>query len=150
MDDGDLLGVSLDFWDDAVGAFEPVKVLRQLRLTFPGAEIDPTDHQQARLLRELDFWSRAESDVREELIRGSWGLYRTTGPTYRFVVPFPSGHRVSGGARRLSVYFWVPPDLPAEHRERLLTFLRSLQMGEPKLVTEDEEGPGAAPDALPG
>jgi hypothetical protein len=147
MGDGEWLELELDFWDDSVGAFEPEKVLRQLQRAFPGVEIDPTDHQRVRLLRELEFWSQGgrESEVRETLVRQSWGLYQTNGPTYRFVVPFPSGHRVGGGARRLSVYFRLPPDLPPEHREQLLTFLRSLRMGEPTLSAEAEEAePGAA------
>lgn len=55
-------------------------------------------------------------------MRQSWDLCQTNGPTYRFVVPFPSGHRVSGGARRLSVFFPVLPGLPPEHREQLLGF----------------------------
>jgi hypothetical protein len=148
MDDGERLGIDLDFWDDAVGAFEPAKVLRQLRRAFPDAEIDPTDHQRVRLLREVESWSRDEvkPEQREKLVRQSWGLYQTNGPTYRFVLPFPSGHRVSGGTRRLSVWFRVPAGLPSEHRERVLAFLRSLRMGEPNLNTEEGEAEPDAPD----
>jgi hypothetical protein len=137
MDDGKRMGIDLNSWDDAIAAFEPAKVLRQVRQAFPEAEIDPTDHQRVRLLRELKCWSggEREPELREKLIRQSWGLYQTNGPAYRFVVPFPPGHRVSGGARRLSVYFRVPSGLPAEHSGRLLAFLRSLRMGEPKLST---------------
>ena len=143
MDDAERLYIDLDFWDDAVGAFEPVKVLRQLQRAFPDVEIDPTDHQRVRLLRELEFWAQGYKDeeLRETLVRQSWGLYQTNGPTYRFIIPFPSGHRVSGAARRLSVGFQVPVGLPPECRERLLSFLRSLRMGEPALGRED-----AAPD----
>jgi hypothetical protein len=134
-DDDDWLGIELDYRDDTVGAFEPAKVLRQLQRTFPDAEIDPTDHQRVRLLRELEIWSQAEKESarRERLVRQSWDLYQTNGPTYRFVVPFRSGHRVEGGARRRSVWFRVPAELPPEHREQVLAFLRSLRMGEPTL-----------------
>lgn len=140
MDDTEWLGLTLDFWDDAVGAFEPHKVLDRLRRAFPDAEIDPTDHQQVRLERELEWWSRhvGDPEQRASMVRQSWGLYRRNGPTYRFVVPLPSGHRVRGGARRLSVSFWVPPDLPPEQRERLASFLRSLRLGEPTLEDGDE------------
>lgn len=139
-DDTELLGLELDFWDDAVGAFEPAKVLRLLRRAFPDAEVDPTDHQQVRLLRELEFWSRLGDDPerRESLVRSSWGLYKTNGPTYRFVIPFPSGHRIAGSARRMSVNFWLPPDLPPRERERLAGFLRSLRLGEPTLDDGEE------------
>jgi hypothetical protein len=149
MYDGERLGIALDFWDDAVGAFEPAKVLRQLRLAFPEAEIDPTDHQRVRLLRELEFWAQGERELklREKLVRQSWDLYQTNGPTYRFAVPFSSGHRVSGGARRLGVHFLVPTGFPPEHREKLLAFLRSLKMGQPKFDTEDAEAEqDVAPD----
>jgi hypothetical protein len=141
VEEGERLSIELDFWDDAVGAFEPAKVLRQLRRAFPDAEIDPTDHQRVRLLRELEFWSQGvrEPELREKLVGQSWGLYKTNGPTYRFVVPFPSGHRVSGVARRLSVGFRVPAGLPPEYREQLLAFLRSLRLGEPKREAGGEE-----------
>lgn len=120
MDDAERLYIELDFWDDAVGAFEPAKVLRQLELAFPDSDIDPTDHQRVRLLRELEFWAQqTAAEQREELV----------GQTYRFIIPFPSGHRVSGCARRLSDGFQVPVGLPPECRERLLSFLRSLRMG---------------------
>jgi hypothetical protein len=138
-DGGERLGIQLNFWDDTVGAFEPAKVLRQLRRAFPEAEIDPTDHQRVRLLRELEMWSHCEPELRETLVRQSWGLYQTNGPTYRFVIPFPSGHRVGGGARRLSTWLEVPAGLPPEHRERLLAFLRSLRMGEPTPDADEAE-----------
>src|SRR4051794_11799083 len=149
MGDGERLGIDIDFWDDAVGAFEPAKVVRQLRQAFPAAEVDPTDHQRVRLLRELDAWLRgvADPEQRETMVRQSWGLYQTNGPTYRFVVPFPSGHQVSGGARRLSVFFRVPPGLPPECRNQILAFLRSLRLGEPKpLDGRETAGPGAEVD----
>jgi hypothetical protein len=141
MDDGERLGIDLDFWDDVVWAFEPTKVLRQLRRAFPDAEIDPTDHQRVRLLRELEFWSRDEvtAEARETLVRQSWDLYQTNGPTYRFVVPLPSGHSIRGGARRLSVWFRVPAGLSPENRERVLAFLQSLRSGKPKLDIEGRE-----------
>jgi hypothetical protein len=150
MDNTERLYVRLDFWDDAVGAFEPAKVVRQLKRVFPEAEIDPTDHQRVRLLRELEFWAQGEktAELRETLVRQSWGLYQTNGPTYRFVIPFPSGHRVSGRARRLSVGFKVPAGLPPEHCKQLLAFLQSLRMGVPALDNGRETAaePPAAPD----
>jgi hypothetical protein len=151
MDDGKRLGIDLNFWDDAVGAFEPLKVLRRLQQEFPGSEIDPTDHQRVRLLRELEFWSQGERELtlREKLVRQSWDLYQTNGPTYRFVVPFPSGHRASGGARRLSVWFQVPAELPPEQRAHLQAFLLSLRMGEPMLDDGQEGEPGTAAGGRP-
>lgn len=139
-DDTEWLGLVLDFSDDTVGAFEPHKVLDLLERTFPDAEIDPTDHQQVRLLRELEGWAQHVNDpqTRESMVRSSWGLYKRNGPAYRFVIPLPTGHRVAGSARRLSVSFWLPPDLPPEERERLTSFLRSLRMGEPTLDDGDE------------
>ena len=144
MDNYERLAIDLDFWDDAIGAFEPEKVLRQLEVAFPAAEIDPTDHQQVRLLRELESWGQGgrEPELREKLVRQSWHLYQTNGPTYRFAVPFPTGQRVSGSARRLSVCFRLPSGLPAECRDQLLAFLRSLRMGEPTLnAVEEDAGP---------
>jgi hypothetical protein len=142
------LGRRLDFWDDTAAVFEPAKVVRLLRRTFPDAEVDPTDHQQLRLERELGFWSRdgVAPELRATLVRQSWGLYKTNGPTYRFVVPFPPGHRVRGQARRLSAGFWLPPGLPPEHQEQLRAFLASLRMGVTELDDCDEAEPGAAPD----
>lgn len=135
MEESESLYLRLDFWDDSVGAFEPAKVLRQLTRALPDVVIDPTDHQRVRLLRELEFWAQGEKTaaLRESLVRSSWGLYQRNGPTYRFVVPFPSGHRVAGAVRRMSVGFEVPAGLPPEYREQLLAFLRSLRMGGPML-----------------
>ena len=141
MDGGERLGLSLDWGDDAVGAFEPHKVLRQLRRAFPDAEVDPTDHQRVRLERELEMWSQhiPDPERRASMVRSSWGLYATNGPTYRFVIPLPSGHRVEGGARRLSVWFRLPPGVSPDDRDRLADFLRSLRMGEPTPDDEDDE-----------
>lgn len=141
----DYLGLELDFWDDSVGAFEPLKVLRQLEKSFPDAVIDPTDHQRAHLLKLLKlFAANLEGERHETMIRQVWGTYQTCGPLYKFVIPFASGHKVSGSAARLCVDFWLPKDLTLEHRGQLLAFLTSLRMGEPKLETFDGE---AEPDA---
>lgn len=140
-DDTERLALDLNYWDDTVGVFEPAKGLRQLQRSFPATEIDPTDHQRVRLLRELENWTKlvADTSQRDSMVRQSWGLYQRMGPTYRFVVPFPSGHRVSGGARRSSVYFYVPPDLPTEYRDQLLAFLSTLRLGQPTLSTAQED-----------
>ena len=138
MDDNISLGIWLVFEDDSVRAFEPTKVICRIRDRFPTAEIDSTDHQRVRLLQELDIWATQayEPELRERLIRQSWRLYQTNGPTYRFVIAFPTGHRVRGGARRLSVYFSIPKDLPTESYEELVSLLLSLQMGTP--IRDDE------------
>lgn len=138
MDAGERLSVTLDFWDDTVGAFEPAKVLRQLQRAFPEVDVDPTDHQRGLMLREQELWSGAqlEPELREKLVRQSWNTYQTNGPSYRFVVPFPSDHRVSGGVSRFTVYFLLPPALPPDHRKHLLAFLQALRMGEPSLDSE--------------
>ena len=65
MDDTERLYIRLDFWDDAVGAFEPAKILRQLKRAFPEAEIDPTDHLRVRLLRELEIWAQMEKTAEQ-------------------------------------------------------------------------------------
>ena len=143
MADTERLEIRLDFWDDFVGAFEPMKVIRQLKAAFPEVELDPTDHQQVRLLQELALWTQTEmpAERRGTLMRQSWGNYQTNGPTYKFVIPFASGHRVTGFARRLTVGFQMPADLPAAARERLIVFLRSLRMGEPELHEKDSAKP---------
>ncbi len=139
------LQIRFDYWDDFVGAFEPSKVLRLLQQFFTDAEIDSTDHQRVQLLREIEHWSQTEmpTEQRESLVRQSWGNYQTNGPTYRFVILFAAGRRVSGWSRRLTVGFRVPVDLPAENREQLLAFLRSLRMGEPVLSDAGDEEPGS-------
>ena len=144
MDNDEILYIRLDCWDDAVGAFEPAKVLRQLQRSFPDAEIDPTDHQRVRLLRELEFWAQGDTpaELRETLVRQSWGLYQRNGPMYRFVIHFPSGHHASGAARRMSVGFDVPAGFPIEYRGQLVAFLRSIRMGEP-VWDEDREDAAA-------
>src|SRR5262245_29200678 len=111
MADSERLGILLNYWNDSVGVFEPAKVLRQLRKAFPQVEIDPTDHQRVLLLRELECWSQGwrDPELREKLVGQSWGTYQTNGPMYKFVIPFLSGHRAKGSARRLSVTFWLPP-----------------------------------------
>ena len=122
--------------------FEPSKVLSLVRDAFPAAEIDPTDHQQVRLERELAGWVQGvqNPERRAALSRQSWNLYKTNGPTYRFVIPFPTGQRIPGHVRRLSMAFWVPHGLPRDLLERLLTLLRSFRMGEPKsFETEDSD-----------
>jgi hypothetical protein len=89
----------------------------------------------------LEAWSQnvSDPDLRATLSHQSWNSYKTNGPTYRFVIPFPSGDRVNGQARRLSVGFWVPRNLPREFLEQLLAFLRSLQMGDPQSLEEERD-----------
>lgn len=154
MDHGDRLYIRIKFGDDTVGAFDPLKVLQQLQRTFPEAEIDPTDHQQVRLLRELEFWTQGAThgETRENLVLASWGCYRRHGPTYRFVIPFASGNRVNGMARRRSVGFNLPKGLMPEQRSQLVAFLQSLRMGEPVWddeAYEDAEPDGSSDDKIP-
>jgi hypothetical protein len=153
MGEAERLYLELDFWDDAVGAFEPAKVLRQLERAFPKVEIDPTDRHLAWLLRLLEIWSQGlkPAELRETMVRQAWGSYQTNGPTYRFVVPFGTGHRVSGRAARLCVGFHLPTGLPSVYREQLVAFLRSLRMGEPAWDdgSEDAEPIDAADGGAP-
>ena len=133
------LSLELDFWDETIGAFEPQKVITRLHEAFPNAEIDLTDHLRRRLLFELDYWPLNDcGDRYNTLVRNSWHLYQTCGPSYHFAIVFPSG-RVTGSARRLSIEFLVPVRMPTAEQESLIAFLRSLRMGEPKL-----EGTGDA------
>jgi hypothetical protein len=144
MNDCDYLGLELNFWDDNIGAFEPEKVVRQILRVFPQTQVDPTDHQEVRLQRELAFWAEGEREgsLRDNLIRQSKRCYRTNGPTYRFQITLADAFQVTGTARRLSVAFHVPKNAPAELREQLWTFLRSLHMGKPMLreLTLAEDG----------
>ena len=141
MNDDDYLGLELNFWDDSVGAFEPLKVLRQLEKSFPDAVIDPTDHQRAHLFKLLEwFAANLEGELHETMVRQAWGTYQTCGPSYKFVIPITAGHSVRGAAGRLCVDFWLPKGLPPEDRGQLLAFLTSLRMGEPKVDAGVDEG----------
>lgn len=139
MSDGDRLAIDLDPWDDSVAVFAPEKVLRRVQQAFPGVVIDPTDHQQVRLERELAFWEQTPPDeaARATFRRQSWGLYQANGPMYRFAIPFASGHEVRGQVRRYCLLFHVPAGLPPEHREAVLAFLRSLGIGEVAVGTDE-------------
>lgn len=141
MDADKLLGIYLSFWDETVGVFEPAKILRLVGRTFPAAEIDWTDRQRDRLLHELESWAQRipEPERRERFIRNSWGTYQTNGPTYRFIVPLPSGLRVNGGVGRFHVWFRVPADIPSADFQWLESFLKSLRMGD---LTLSGDGPG--------
>ena len=140
------LGLHLDSGDDTAAVFVPAKVVGLLQRAFPDTEVDPTDHQQVQLERELGFWSRDEvaPEHRRSLVLQSWGNYKRNGPTYRFVVPFPPGHKVRGQARRMSVVFWLPADLTAEHQEQLRAFLASLRLGVLEFGDCGEDEPFAA------
>jgi hypothetical protein len=129
------LSLEIDFWDQSIGAFEPVKVLRQVCRAFPEAEVDWTDQQELRLCRELEGWSKSNLDeaTRERLMRQSKDLYRSNGPTYRFQIPLGDNLCASGWARRLSIGFELPDNAPMELRDKLTRFLESVRMGEPKL-----------------
>jgi hypothetical protein len=148
------LGLRLSFFDETVAAFEPAKVVRLLERKFPGAEVDPTDHDQVRLEQLLALWSRdvADPELRKSLVQQAWGSYRRNGPSYRFVVPFMPQQRVRGQARRLSVGFWLPSGLAPEHHEQLRAFLVSLRMGVLELddCEEDEAKLDATEDSRRG
>lgn len=137
MDDAKLLDILLSYSDETVGVFEPTKVLKRVGKAFSGAEIDWTDQHRERLLRELDWWSERipEPERRERFLANSWGTYQANGPSYLFVVPLPSGLRVNGGVSRLHLWFRVPADIPSGDQERLVSFLRSIRMGDLSLYS---------------
>ena len=139
------LGLYVDFWDETmVGAFEPEKCVNRVRDAFENVTVDPTDHQEVRLTREIDHWNATVSDrtLRDTLILQSKRLYRGNGPTYRFVIKFEDGHEVNGTARRLSFTFWFDPSLSTDIVSRLRKFLLSISLGSPTIEDIDEQSDG--------
>jgi hypothetical protein len=136
MSDGtSCITLKLEYWTDSVGAFDPTKVLSRIHKAFPDAVIDETDVQEVRLLKELEHWNSEEmsEEQRKRFIRSSKILYRTNGPTFSFQIPFGLEQPVRGWARRYSVRFDVPHGAPQRVTDALVSFLKSLQMGEPEL-----------------
>lgn len=138
-----MLGLDLDYSDDSVGAFEPEKCIDRVCAAFDDVdvEVDKSDHQELRMTREVEHWSTTVQDerLRDKLILQSKRLYRSNGPTYRFVIRFDDGYEVNGTARRLSFRFWFNPSLPKEIVSRLRQFLLSLSLGSPKMSDVDEQ-----------
>lgn len=138
MADRETLSAQVDYWGDGVGCFDPERVLGRLKRAFPTVVIDPTDHQDIRLQRELGFWGQVEdAALRETLVRQSRGLARRAGPTYRFEVPLGGGERVTGHARRYSVGFDLPSGVDPAFRARVVAFLRSLSLGAPEVKVDE-------------
>jgi hypothetical protein len=129
------IDLSISYWTNAVGTFDPWKVVCRIKNRFPDTVIDRTDHQQVRLQRELAFWNSHEmpEERRQSLIRSSSCNARDNGPSYRVEIPFGLTQPVLGWARRYSVRFQVPAEAPDSVLDALETFLKSLDLGEARL-----------------
>ncbi len=127
------LSLTLDWWSDTVGVFEPELVLRRIHQTFPDTVFDPIDYQEQQLLKEVSHWQSAVSDPIQQakLIQQSKDNYRTNGPTFKCTIPFMPDWHVEGITRRLSIRFFLPTAFPSIYQQKLENFLHSLAMGTP-------------------
>jgi hypothetical protein len=141
MASGEVISLELPYWSEFVGTFDPWKVARRVKATFPGAVIDPTDYQEVRLNRELEFWARSDipEATRQALIGQSKRCYRDNGPTYRFEIPCGLSAPIKGCARRYRVWFELPAGAPEELRQRILAFLETLALGPTKLQVRTKD-----------
>jgi hypothetical protein len=127
------LSLTLDWWSDTVGVFEPELVFRRIHQIFPDTIFDPIDYQEQQLRKEVAHWQSAVSHPVQQakLIQQSKDNYRTNGPTFKCTIPFKPSWHVEGIIRRLSVRFLLPPALPRTCQQQIEAFLRSLAMGQP-------------------
>lgn len=125
------LAVRINYWTDFVGAFDPKKVVRQVKHTFPETVVDETDYQAARLDRELAAYADAPEPQRTKFIRDAKRQAQDHGPTFRFEIPSDAGP-IKGQARRYSVTLDLPDGVHDDLRDRLEEFLKGLRLGEPK------------------
>ncbi len=125
------LEVTINYWADFVGTFDPGKVVRLVKRAFPETVIDPTDYQAARLDRELEHFAKAPEPTRAMLLRSARRNAQDNGPTFRFEIPTEAGP-IRGQARRYRVSLDLPDAISDDLRGRMEAFLRGLRLGEPK------------------
>lgn len=124
------LAVRISYWTDFVGTFDPGKVVGLVMRAFPETVVDPTDHQAARLERDLESFAEIPEPQRSTMIRQATRNAQDNGPTFRFEIPTDAGP-VKGQARRYSVTLDLPDGISDDLRGRLEAFLHGLKLGEP-------------------
>ncbi len=136
----DRLELTIDYWTDFVGTFDPWKVLGLIKQAFPQMTSDNVDFQQERFQREVAHWRETEmpEEQRQELIRSSTRNCRDNGPSYEFEIPF-EGFKIEGVSRRYVVSFLLPKNTPTQIRDSVVKFLRSISLGAPMLNIDDPE-----------
>ncbi|HEV3167114.1 MAG TPA: hypothetical protein VGZ22_24105 [Isosphaeraceae bacterium] len=138
----EVIELTLGYWTDSVGTFDPEKALFRIKKAFPTAVLDPTDHQEVRMVAEVEHWNATEmtEERRERFIMMSKKCYRTNGPTYRFEIP-AEPLSIKGDTRRYRIRFELPQGTAEEVRQRVISFLETLRLGEPQLsVSENDAG----------
>jgi hypothetical protein len=111
-----------DLESDGVGCFDPTKVILRLMDTFPEAIVclhdygwKDYDHFQTRSAHEGAI-QLAESDARRRA------------RMYIFRLRNANGQLIKGAAERYGVRIWSEEAIPAELKERVLVFLKSLRV----------------------
>jgi hypothetical protein len=122
-------------------AFDAANVIQRVKAYFPEATVLPGDQLAAEASRAETFLAdelRANPDgparVVVESLRRKAAAY---GPAFAFRIPAPKGGVIQGLARSVNVQFLFEDGLPAETRNRLIEFLKSLGIGRLQASTDD-------------
>lgn len=121
----------IEYWGAGVAVFDPEKVINRLLTEFPGSSVDPIDYSDAEVQRVEQFLSNSDATekTRESMLRSVKGKEKRNGPTYWCNVHLDDVGVVRGWARRYSIGFEAGSALSSAARERLLSFLRALELG---------------------
>jgi len=127
--------LTIDYWTDCVGTFDPLKVVGLAKRTFPGTVVDATDFEAAYLERFLALIEAIPEPGRATMTRQAKRKAMDNGPRFHFEIPTDAG-KVQGHVGRYRVHLDAPDAIGDELRGRLVAFLSSLKLGEAELSVD--------------
>lgn len=125
----------IDYWGEGVATFAPEKVLDKVAQWFPGVTVDPVDYSQEEVDKISKFVQETGSpaplaEKRAFMIKQIQEKNRRNGPTFKFSFDSKNGKKINGHTRRYSVSFSSEGEIDDETQNKIIEFLKSLNLGE--------------------
>lgn len=123
------LALTIDYWTDSVGTFDPVKVVRMVKCSFPEAAVDERDYQAEELNNLRRHIKTLSEPGRTTMLRQAERKAMDNGPCFHFAIEV-GPDTVRGRVSRYELVLDLPDAVDGRLRCRVESFLASLKLGE--------------------